>query len=112
MRGKFVFLIGVVIIMAVSSGCIEISVPETSVPVTDTQQVEMIMVNGVDKTTEIHNNNPIELMISGVENTVTVSQSTVVVEIMMSGVDNTLYIPASTSAKIMDSGVDNQIIRY
>jgi len=111
MKSKTALLITVMTLLIVYSvGCIEINTPDAQ-PARPTQ-VERITVSGVEETTEIHSDNLVKLVVSGVQNTVTVSQTTIVTDITMSGVDNTLYIPSSTSAKIMDSGVDNQIIRY
>jgi hypothetical protein len=88
------------------SGCIEEDVEE------ETPNVEVIVISGIDKVTEINNDKPIKLVLSGVGNTVTISYNTIVTEIVLSGVDNIVYIPRSSTPKITDSGVNNEIIRY
>ncbi|MDY6966848.1 MAG: hypothetical protein SVM80_12940 [Halobacteriota archaeon] len=111
MKSKTALLITVMTLLIVSSvGCIEINTPDA--PSARPTQVERITVSGVEETTEIHSDNLVKLVISGVQNTVTVSQTTIVTDITMSGIDNTLYIPSSTNARVTDSGIDNEIIRY
>jgi hypothetical protein len=90
------------VVIVAFSGCIE----------EETPSVEVIVISGIDKVTEINNDKPIKLVLSGVGNTVTISYNTIVTEIVLSGVDNKVYIPRSSTPKITDSGVDNAIIRY
>ena len=96
------------VVIVAFSGCIEhIEDVEEETP-----NVEVIVISSVGEVTEINNDKPIKLVLSGVGNTVTISYNTIVTDIVLSGVDNIVYIPRSSTPKIIDSGVDNKIIRY
>ena len=119
-----IVLATLLVVIVAFSGCIEeeapTKIPEVTTPSAtniedieeETPNVEVIVISGVDKVTEINNDKPIKLVLSGVGNTVTISYNTIVTEIVLSGVDNIVYIPRSSTPKITDSGVDNEIIRY
>jgi len=118
-----IVLMILLIVVVAFSGCIEEKTPtkspETTRPATyiedveeETPNVEVIVISGVDKVTEINNDKPIKLVLSGVGNTVTISYNTIVTEIVLSGVDNIVYIPRSSTPRITQSGVDTEIIRY
>jgi|GEM_PF-4905883 ABC-type Fe3+-hydroxamate transport system substrate-binding protein len=76
------------------------------------QNIKTITISGIDQKAEISNENPVELVISGINNEVTVLEGTEVVKIILSGDDCIVNLPLGSNPEIDKSGINNQIKYY
>lgn len=100
-------LITILIVLTISfvfiSGCIE--VPEQ-------EYIEEIVVSGMNDVVEINNDNPIKLIITGMDAVVNVSYGTDVREIIITSMNSVVYIPQDANPKITITGTDSRVERY
>lgn len=70
--------------------------------------VEVVEVSGVETFSKVKRDNPIKLVVSGIDNIVKVLLGTPVVEIEMTGINSTVYLPSDVNPKTKISGTDNK----
>jgi len=76
-------------------------------------EIQIITISGEGVVQTVNNiNNPIKLIVSGVNCNITVTRDTNLTEVIMSGVNSTVRVSHSHSFTSMVSGVGSKIVYY
>lgn len=78
----------------------------------ETQQIDTIAITGLNQVKEISNENPIAILISGMDNEIKIIKGTEVKTIVISGNRNIILLPEGSSPELIDGGLNNQLKYY